>query len=201
MRTPILSLVVGLLLIGCSDKSPDVSAQLVGLWIIVQPPMPMGRLFMEFTADGRFIVYDYKTGREPRTADIARGLNLQLPLYLLAVESLLQDAGLVEGVGGGYLLLRDLEHCGRRGFLADETHRNTAYVAHGKQGLYEREDYRQLLEAVRGFVLTYARAMRSGIFHVTRHNPANTCPGCAYAQSCRLDPRRMRTLDRTNKLP
>ena len=153
------------------------------------------------TADGRFIVYDYKTGREPRTADIARGLNLQLPLYLLAVESLLQDAGLVEGVGGGYLLLRDLEHCGRRGFLADETHRNTAYVAHGKQGLYEREDYRQLLEAVRGFVLTYARAMRSGIFHVTRHNPANTCPGCAYAQSCRLDPRRMRTLDRTNKLP
>lgn len=153
------------------------------------------------TADGRFVVFDYKTGREPRTAEIAQGLNLQLPLYLLAIESLLPDAGLVEGVGGAYLLLRDLEHCGQRGLFADESHRNTAYVSHGKQGLYDHEEYRQTLEAVRGFVLAYARSMRRGVFHVTRHNPANTCPGCPYAQSCRLDPRRMRSMDRTGKLP
>ncbi|HIG52932.1 MAG TPA: PD-(D/E)XK nuclease family protein [Candidatus Handelsmanbacteria bacterium] len=153
------------------------------------------------TADGRFIVFDYKTGREPRVAEIAQGLNLQLPLYLLAVESLLGEAGLQEGVGGAYLLLRDLENCGRRGLFADEGHRNTAYVAHGKQGLYNREEYRQLLEAVRGYVLSYARAMRRGVYHVTPHNPANTCPGCPYAQSCRLDPRRMRSLNRTEKLP
>lgn len=153
------------------------------------------------TADGRFIVFDYKTGREPRVAEIAQGLNLQLPLYLLAVESLLGDAGLHEGVGGAYLLLRDLEHCGRRGLFADENHRNTTYVSHGKQGLYNREEYRQLLDTVRGYVLSYARAMRNGVFHVTPHNPATTCPGCPYAQSCRLDPRRIRALQRTGKLP
>ena len=153
------------------------------------------------TADGRFIVFDYKTGREPRVAEIAQGLNLQLPLYLLAVESLLGNAGLTEGAGGAYLLLRDLENCGRRGLFADESHRNTTYVSHGKQGLYNREEYRQLLEAVRGFALSYARNMRRGIYHVTPHNPATTCPGCPYAQSCRLDPRRMRTLNRTEKLP
>ena len=37
------------------------------------------------TADCYFIIYDYKTGHPPRVSDIARGLNLQLPLYLLAV--------------------------------------------------------------------------------------------------------------------
>jgi ATP-dependent helicase/DNAse subunit B len=153
------------------------------------------------TADGRFIVFDYKTGRQPRVAEIKEGLNLQLPLYLLAVETLLGEAGLNEGAGAAYLLLRDLENCGRRGLLANASHRDTAYVARGRQGLYDHEDFRQLLDAVRGYVLRYARAMRAGIFHVTRHNPATTCSGCPYAQSCRLDPRRMRILDRENQLP
>ena len=53
------------------------------------------------TADGRFVVFDYKTGRMPPVADIDIGLNLQLPLYLLATESLFGDIELREGAGGG----------------------------------------------------------------------------------------------------
>ena len=146
------------------------------------------------TADGRFVVFDYKTGRMPSVADIDTGLNLQLPLYLLAAESLFEEIGLHEGAGAAYLMLRDLEDCGRGGLFADAAHRNTAYVASGRYGIYDHEAYRQRLDAVRGFVLSYARAMRRGVFHVTAHDPAKICPHCPYQQSCRLDPQRMRDL-------
>ena len=146
------------------------------------------------TADGRFVVFDYKTGRMPSAADMDTGLNLQLPLYLLAAESLFEEIGLREGAGAAYLMLRDLEDCGRKGLFADATHRNTAYVASGRYGMYDHEAYRQRLDAVRGFVLSYARSMRRGVFHVTTHDPAKICPHCPYQQSCRLDPQRMRAL-------
>ena len=146
------------------------------------------------TADGHFVVFDYKTGRMPSVADIDTGLNLQLPLYLLATESLFGETGLREGAGAAYLMLRDLEDCGRGGLFADATHRNTAYVASGRYGIYDREAYRQRLDAVRGFVLSYTRAMRRGVFHVTTHDPDKICPHCPYQQSCRLDPQRMRPL-------
>ena len=146
------------------------------------------------TADGCFMVFDYKTGRMPSVADIDTGLNLQLPLYLLAAESLFEESGLREGAGAAYLMLRDLEDCGRSGLFADATHRNTAYVASGRYGIYDHEAYRQRLDAVRGFVLSYTRAMRRGIFRVTTHDPAKICPHCPYQQSCRLDPLRMRAL-------
>ena len=146
------------------------------------------------TADGRFVVFDYKTGRRPSVADIDTGLNLQLPLYLLAAESLFGELGLRQGAGAAYLMLRDLEDCGRSGLFADATHRNTAYVTSGRYGIYDHESYRQRLDAVRGFVLSYARAMRRGVFRVTTHDPAKICPHCPYQQSCRLDPQRMRAL-------
>ena len=146
------------------------------------------------TADGRFMVFDYKTGRMPSVADIDTGLNLQLPLYLLAAESLFEGIELREGAGAAYLMLRDLEDCGRSGLFADATHRNTAYVASGRYGMYDHEAYRQRLDAVRGFVLAYTRAMRRGVFRVTSHDPDKICPHCPYQQSCRLDPQRLRTL-------
>ena len=146
------------------------------------------------TADGCFMVFDYKTGRMPSVADIDTGLNLQLPLYLLAAESLFGEIGLREGAGAAYLMLRDLEDCGRSGLFADAAQRNTAYVASGRYGIYDHEAYRQRLDAVRGFVLSYTRAMRRGIFRVTTHDPAKICPHCPYQQSCRLDPLRMRAL-------
>ena len=146
------------------------------------------------TADGRFVIFDYKTGRRPSVADIDTGLNLQLPLYLLAAESLFEELGLRQGAGAAYLMLRDLEDCGRSGLFADATHRNTAYVTSGRYGIYDHEAYRQRLDAVRGFVLSYTRAMRRGIFRVTTHDPDKICPHCPYQQSCRLDPQRMRAL-------
>ena len=139
------------------------------------------------TADGRFIVFDYKTGRTPSVADIDIGLNLQLPLYLLATESLFEEIGLREGAGAAYLMLRDLEDCGRSGLFADATHRNTAYVASGRYGIYDHEAYRQRLDAVRGFV-PFLRAGHAP-WGIPRHHsrPSQNLP--ALPLSTKLPPR------------
>ena len=151
------------------------------------------------TPDGRFAIYDYKTGQVPSVADIGRGLHLQIPLYLLAAENLLHDQGLRQGTAGAYYQLRDLENCGRKGLFADKSQRGQVYAGQGR-GLPEPEVFRQLIEQTRGFALSYARSMRRGLFHVTRQSPAKACPYCAYRQTCRLDHRRMRTLEREGKL-
>ena len=151
-------------------------------------------------ADGRFVVYDYKTGQVPPVADIDRGLSLQLPLYLLAAETLLQDQGLREGAAGAYYQLRDLEHCGRQGLFANAAHQGQVYVAANRR-LPDHETFRQRLDQTRVFVRGYARAMRAGVFHVTRQTPERACGYCHFRQSCRLDHRRMRALEREGKLP
>ena len=151
------------------------------------------------TPDGRFAIYDYKTGQVPSVADIGRGLHLQIPLYLLAAESLLHDQGLRQGTAGAYYQLRDLENCGRKGLFGDRSQRGQVYAAQGR-GLPEPEIFRQLIEQTRDFALSYARSMRRGFFHVTRQSPAKACTYCAYRQTCRLDHRRMRALEREGKL-
>ena len=148
------------------------------------------------TADSYFIIYDYKTGHPPRVSDIARGLNLQLPLYLLAVEKLLGESGLEQGMAAAYLLLRDLEECGRSALFADEQGRTNTYTAASKRGLLPHDAFRQALAEVKQHAISYAASMRAGIFHVTTHEPTRVCLHCPYAQSCRLDARRMRAFKR-----
>ena len=152
------------------------------------------------TVDGHFIIYDYKTGHPPRVSDIARGLNLQLPLYLLAVEKLLGKSGLEQGMGAAYLLLRDLEECGRSALFADEQGRTNTYTAASKRGLLPHDAFRQALAEVEQHAISYAASMRAGVFHVTTHEPTRVCPHCPYAQSCRLDARRMRAFKREGEL-
>jgi ATP-dependent helicase/nuclease subunit B len=148
------------------------------------------------TADSYFIIYDYKTGHPPRVSDIARGLNLQLPLYLLAVEKLLGESGLEQGMAAAYLLLRDLEECGRSALFADEQGRTNTYTAASKRGLLPHDAFRQALAEVKQHAISYAASMRAGIFNVTTHEPTRVCLHCPYAQSCRLDARRMRAFKR-----
>ena len=153
------------------------------------------------TAEGQFVVLDYKTGHVPDgLEDIRQGVSLQLPIYLMAVESLLgPDAGLTEGVAGVYYQLRDHEHCGKTRLFADKAHKGQVYNTRART--LEHDQFRQLMDQAKSFALRYVEGMRSGRFHVTRHSPEKTCVHCPYAQSCRLDPRRMRSLDREDLLP
>jgi ATP-dependent helicase/DNAse subunit B len=55
---------------------------------------------------GRFMVYDYKTGKSlPGFSQMVQGENLQLPLYVLAVKTLLMPDA--EAIGGGFYSLAE----------------------------------------------------------------------------------------------
>ncbi|KAA3614952.1 MAG: hypothetical protein D8M58_10895 [Calditrichaeota bacterium] len=68
---------------------------------------------------GLAAVFDYKTGSiaGKNAKPISRGLSFQLPVYILAVEQLL-DLGL-EVVYGAYYQVKDVQNCKREGGIAD----------------------------------------------------------------------------------
>lgn len=112
--------------------------------------------------DGRYRVVDYKTGKPPARKQVETGLKLQVPLYMLAVDSLLcraggqADTGAYLQVGGG----------------------SAELVLPGSRT--SRED---LLAAARQAALGYAAGIRSGSFPA---QPAADCPPyCPASGFCR----------------
>jgi len=59
---------------------------------------------VNLSPDGQFVVIDYKSGTAPSATEIANGLRLQLPLYLMAVQALHGPAQ--TPLGGGYVEIR-----------------------------------------------------------------------------------------------
>ena len=150
------------------------------------------------TPSGHFTVVDYKTGQVPAVvADIRRGTSLQLPIYLMAAEALLGE--LKEGVAGVYYQVRDHEDCGKKGLFANARFKGEVFHSRSRS-LVAPEEFRAYLERARDAVIAHVHAIRAGRFHLTRHDPDQVCSFCTYRQICRLDPQRMRALDRADKL-
>jgi len=65
------------------------------------------------------VVFDYKTGNisGKNATPISKGLSFQLPVYILAVEQLL-DLN-IEVIYGGYYQVKDAQNCKRDGGIAD----------------------------------------------------------------------------------
>ncbi|HRY76223.1 MAG TPA: PD-(D/E)XK nuclease family protein, partial [Methanoregulaceae archaeon] len=62
-----------------------------------------GRIDRIDIADEGFLIYDYKSGRNhPSAKEIAEGIALQIPLYLLAFQQVTGS----RGIGGGYYTIR-----------------------------------------------------------------------------------------------
>jgi len=180
-------------------RDPQSSAE--PLLLSGDDPNHVVRLFgkidrIDVAPDGRFMVLDYKTGRIPASLkEIQRGTSLQLPIYLLAAEALLADAGLSEGVAGAYYQMRDHESVGKQGIFADAQAKGAVYHSRSRS-LVPHEDFRAALHQARDHALNYVHAIRAGRFQLTRHAPEEICPHCPYRQSCRLDAQRQRALEK-----
>jgi RecB family exonuclease len=112
---------------------------------------------------GRYCVIDYKTGRAPTRKQVEQGLRLQVPVYMMAVEALLDGAAELSGAGG-YLPV------GRTGPALDLPGKKTSCA--------------ELFAATEKYVTGYAASIRAGLFPV---RPARECPDyCAARSYCRL---------------
>ena len=132
---------------------------------------------------GRFTVYDYKLGKGPSYKDLAEMKNLQIPVYLLALEQLAFGPG--QAVGGSYLGLREPSRSGggiwHQGRLGP--------VLKGK-GLLDGTAWESFFEEVKSQLIIAVSGIRSGKFDLTK----DICPEyCEYKSCCRRSEREVET--------
>jgi ATP-dependent helicase/DNAse subunit B len=134
---------------------------------------------IDISPDGFFLIYDYKSGTHPKSKDIEAGKALQLPLYLLAFESVSGN----RGVAAGYYKIR--KNVETRMLLCDET---------GKDLIVSRPrispDFTGSLGRSREFALEYIVRIRKGEFSLPHEE---RCPNtyCEFRRICRFNPYRV----------
>jgi len=139
--------------------------------------------------DGLAVVYDYKTGtfnRSQSDRDVAAGLSLQLPVYLLAVREVLH----LRPAAAAYYLVHDAANCERAILPADRdlpreslpadppNARSTTAKAVAEVGL------EGFLQRTCSRIVESARLIRQGRFPATEQDE-RVCLRCPYRRLCR----------------
>lgn len=137
--------------------------------------------------DGRYVAYDYKSGGGASAEEIEEGADLQIPLYILALERLFLRPG-EEVVGGGYYSIRT----GKRtqGLYRQEAAALTAISERARSSLPTPE-WQERLARAEDFAWRYVEGMRRGDFRV-HPKSARVCRHCEFRAVCRFDPSRTR---------
>jgi ATP-dependent helicase/DNAse subunit B len=135
---------------------------------------------VDITPEGKFLIYDYKSGREhPRAKDIEAGTALQLPLYLLAFEQITGS----HGIGGGYYKIR--REVERNIVLADTSAKDLLVSR-----LRPSADFTGLIQHSRECAFAYIDGIRYGRFPLPSEEK---CPNeyCDFKRICRFNPYRV----------
>ncbi|NOX37478.1 MAG: hypothetical protein GXO78_08070 [Calditrichaeota bacterium] len=150
-----------------------------------------------------FLIIDYKTGSHPGPRDVVKGLSLQLPLYLLAMESLLQarHPG-TRPLGAAYYKISSENDIRLTHFLFDPDMAHRLGLSWRSPAFLDAYDqplsFRQILERSLAWAFRYYQSIREGRFtHTT--DPAHCTPGqrrCPFEAMCRVNPYKIRHLAR-----
>ena len=132
---------------------------------------------------GIAIAYDYKLSEGAKLDDLRSGRQVQIPIYLAALEQLFVPG--YELAGGGYYTLRGKGSRLNRGLyrlaLADCT---SVTSRHTK---LSDDDWRRFRSDVARRVWEFIDGMRAGHFKVKPSLGRHTCKFCDYSAVCRYD--------------
>lgn len=129
--------------------------------------------------DGRYlIIYDYKTGK------VAKGFDLQLPIYLKAIEQIFQPEK--EVIGAGYFSIRE---CSRKTGIWRDLRKDLLPISQKSKDFFDSQMWQETFAQTDSLVLQIFQGMRTGDFRV---NPLEKCPEyCQYKKICRFQPSRI----------
>ncbi len=147
------------------------------------------------SADGKYIVYDYKSGSGASTRQMREGLDLQIPLYMKALEGLFLGPD-EEVIGGGYYSLKTFH---RRNGLYREDFRSHTGIGRTASSL-SIEEWEEIVTGAEHYAWQYVEGMRRGDFRVQPKEDA-CCPRCLYKTVCRYEKHRIRAKARPNQSP
>ena len=134
-----------------------------------------GRIDRIDTDGQQLFILDYKRSRYPSKKDLERGLDLQLPLYLLAADQLGKPVA-----GGGYFVLKDTKRVSGLAILPLEA----ALKADTKLFAEQEEPWRAFKEFSQGLIAGYISGIYNGEFAV---QPQKLCDDfCPLREICRV---------------
>ena len=137
---------------------------------------------IDLASDGTVIAYDYKSSRGAAHADMIEGRDLQIAIYLEAIENLFFVGNQI--AGGGYYVLRGCDR--NRGLYRKEL---DSYTGIGTR-VSSRVDESQWLSdraTMRARIWHFVDAIRAGRFVVKPTAPEQTCDICDFATVCRFE--------------
>jgi ATP-dependent helicase/DNAse subunit B len=128
------------------------------------------------------IAYDYKLSQGARLSDIEAAREIQIPIYLAALEQLFVPG--YELAGGGYYRLRPRSARLNQGLYRHSFADCTSVTG---KNLHDDVTWRRIRETVRHRVWEFIDGMRAGDFRVSPSRGKPTCKFCDYSAVCRYD--------------
>ena len=139
---------------------------------------------VDVSESGRSVVaYDYKTSQGAKQKDMSAGRQLQIPIYLAALEQLFLPS--FELAGGGYYRLRGrgqrLNEGLYRKMLSDCTNVTS------RMAVVDDVEWQRVRNEVSRRVWQFIDGMRAGDFRVRPSEGKKTCKFCDHSAVCRYD--------------
>lgn len=139
--------------------------------------------------DGKYIIYDYKSGAGASLKEMQAGVDLQIPLYIRALSDLFLAPD-EEVIGGGYYSLKESHFNRNRGMYRHDFQSHTGIGPRANSNVTP-EEWQQTLREAEAYAWKYVDGMRRGDFRVEPKDDA-CCPRCLYHAVCRFDKQRIR---------
>ncbi len=134
------------------------------------------------------LAYDYKLSKGAALKDIRDGLEVQIPIYLAALEQLILPEYRL--AGGGYYILRANKARRNQGLYRSAYSTYTKIGPTVKANLPDAEFERIRAEVI-ARVWEFIDGMRAGDFRVDPARGKKTCEWCDYSAVCRYEPYRI----------
>jgi len=139
---------------------------------------------VDVARDDTVVAYDYKLSTGASKWDILSGRNLQLPIYLEALEKLILPNRTI--AGGGYYIIRGAQDRRNTG-LYRTTHLDYVNLsARLKNSVLSDEEWQSVREVVIAKIWKFLDGMRAGRFIVDPSQGVKTCKFCDYGAVCRF---------------
>jgi ATP-dependent helicase/DNAse subunit B len=144
---------------------------------------------VDATEAGELVAYDYKSSFGPRLVDMEAGRDVQIGIYIEAIERLFaNDRERV--VGGGYYSLRPGSSRRNNGlYRSDKAH--VTGVSRGCRSSLHVDVWNEIRRTIVANVFGAFDRIRDGDFRVTPSLDEATCTYCDYTTICRFDRHRI----------
>ncbi len=144
---------------------------------------------VDIAPDGTVIAYDYKLSRGAGVADMREGRDLQIGIYLTALEQLFLRGQPI--AGGGYYVLRGRQDRRNRGLYRASFNDYTKLGGNIAASLTEGK-WREVRSEMEARMWEFIDGMKAGRFRVRPSAPKDTCPRCDFSSVCRYETFRIR---------